>query len=138
MGRKKLSGSEKIRRYMAAHPKAKPREVAAALEIDVRLVYAVRLATKNKAKADTFFSVNPMQKVDEVNHPPHYTQGGIETIDFIRAKLTREEFIGYLKGNAIKYSSRIGKKGSASTDAGKMAWYTNRLWSVLKSTDAQA
>ena len=36
---------------------------------------------------------------DNIKHPAHYTDGGIETIDFIRAKLTPEEFAGYCKGN---------------------------------------
>jgi hypothetical protein len=66
-----------------------------------------------------------------VNHPPHYKAGGIETIDFIEAKLTREEFIGYLKGNALKYASRVGKKDDAEVDAGKMAWYAMKLRDML-------
>jgi hypothetical protein len=66
-----------------------------------------------------------------VNHPPHYKAGGIETIDFIQAKLTREEYIGYLKGSALKYASRIGKKGAPDIDAGKMAWYATKLRDVL-------
>jgi hypothetical protein len=48
---------------------------------------------------------------DNVNHPAHYTAGGIETIAFIRAKLTPEEFAGYCKGNALKYVSRATHKG---------------------------
>ena len=47
---------------------------------------------------------------DNVHSPAHYTQGGIETIDFIRAKLTPEEFRGYCKGNALKYVSRAELK----------------------------
>lgn len=53
------------------------------------------------------------QAADNINHPAHYTAGGIETIDFIRAKLTPEEFIGYCKGNALKYVSRATHKGGA-------------------------
>ena len=68
---------------------------------------------------------------DPVNHPAHYTHGGIETIDFIQAKLTPEEFRGYLKGNILKYGSRIGHKENDMQDAGKLAWYTNKLRSVL-------
>ena len=64
---------------------------------------------------------------DPVNHPAHYTHGGIETIDFIQAKLTPEEFRGYLKGNILKYGSRIGHKENDMQDAGKLAWYTNKL-----------
>jgi hypothetical protein len=62
---------------------------------------------------------------DMVNSPPHYTSGGIETIDFIKAKLSDEGYRGYLQGNLLKYASRIGKKGS--DDAGKAAWYADRL-----------
>ncbi len=36
--------------------------------------------------------------------------GGIETIDFIKAKLTEEQFKGYLAGNVIKYLSRFEHK----------------------------
>jgi hypothetical protein len=69
-------------------------------------------------------------KADMVNHPPHYTAGGIETIDFIQAKLTPEEFRGYLRGNILKYSSRAGLKGDADEDLGKMVWYANKLKSL--------
>ena len=60
---------------------------------------------------------------DMVNSPPHYLTGGIETIDYIKAKLTAEEFKGYLRGNVLKYASR--KKGG--DDMGKAAWYADRL-----------
>ena len=62
---------------------------------------------------------------DMVNSPPHYTSGGIETIDYIKAKLSDEGYRGYLQGNLLKYASRIGKKGS--DDAGKAAWHAHRL-----------
>ena len=64
--------------------------------------------------------------VDMVNHPPHYTNGGIETIDFIKAKLTPDEYRGFLKGTCIKYASRLGNKLNTD-DAGKLAWYANKL-----------
>ena len=64
-------------------------------------------------------------EADMVNSPPHYTKGGIETIDFIKAKLSPEEYRGYLRGNLLKYASRMGAKGE--DDAGKAAWYADRL-----------
>jgi len=69
-------------------------------------------------------------EADMVNHPPHYTAGGIETIDYIQAKLTPEEFRGYLRGNILKYSSRAGLKGDAGEDLSKMVWYANKLKSL--------
>jgi hypothetical protein len=64
---------------------------------------------------------------DLVNSPAHYTYGGIETIDFIEAKLTDEEFAGYLKGNVIKYLTRADLKGNPAQDLAKAKWYMDRL-----------
>ena len=75
--------------------------------------------------------IRMQRSIDDVNQPPHYKIGGIETIDVIEAKLTPEEFRGYLKGNVMKYASRTGYKGDALQDAGKMAWYANRLEQTL-------
>jgi hypothetical protein len=63
---------------------------------------------------------------DMVNEPPHYTQGGIECIDAIRAALTPEEFRGFCKGNAIKYSWREKLKGG-DEDLKKAAWYLAKV-----------
>lgn len=73
--------------------------------------------------------VNEMigHKPDMVNHPPHYKVGGIELIDFLQAKLTPEEFKGFLKGNALKYLSRANHKGEQGEDYKKGQWYLNRL-----------
>jgi len=65
--------------------------------------------------------------VDDVNHPRHYVAGGIETIDILRAKLTKEELVGFLKGNVIKYMTRSGKKEDALKDLKKAQWYLNYL-----------
>ena len=63
---------------------------------------------------------------DSVNHPAHYTQGGIECIDAIKAALTEEEFRGYCKGNALKYVWRERHKGGVESLA-KATWYLDRL-----------
>jgi hypothetical protein len=73
----------------------------------------------DKATPQEWAAIRP----DMVNSPPHYLTGGIETIDYIKAKLTAEEFKGYLRGNVLKYASR--KKGG--DDMGKAAWYAKRL-----------
>ena len=64
---------------------------------------------------------------DNVNNPPHYTQGGdIECIDAIIAALTEEEFRGYCKGNAFKYIWREEHKGGKESLA-KAKWYLDCL-----------
>ena len=65
--------------------------------------------------------------VDPVNHPSHYKVGGIETIDYMKAKSTPEEFKGHLRLTAIKYLSRTGYKDDALQDLKKAQWYLNRL-----------
>jgi len=70
--------------------------------------------------------------MDNVNHPQHYTQGGIETIDYLEAKLTGKEFRGYLKGNILKYMSRANLKNGAE-DYKKAQWYLNKLIEVIEN-----
>jgi hypothetical protein len=58
---------------------------------------------------------------DPVNHPAHYTTGGIETIDFIEAK-----GLGYNLGNVVKYITRADHKGNRVEDLRKAKWYLER------------
>jgi hypothetical protein len=61
-------------------------------------------------------------KDNQINHPPYYTDGGIETIDFIVAK-----GLNYFLGNVVKYVSRAGKKSpDALTDLKKAKFYLDR------------
>ncbi|MFC1537147.1 DUF3310 domain-containing protein [Pseudomonadota bacterium] len=73
------------------------------------------------------------EKPDMVNHPPHHTAGGVEAIDVIRAKLTPEQFRGYLLGNILKYSMRCNHKGVFAQDVGKCQWYNDVLNELLDS-----
>jgi hypothetical protein len=75
----------------------------------------------------------PKQEQDMVNHPPHYTSGGIETIDYMEAKSTAEEFRGHLRLTAIKYLSRAGLKDDTLQDYEKAAWYLNKLIEHVKT-----
>ena len=43
----------------------------------------------------------------------HY-QGDVEPIELMQAQMTREAFMGFLRGNIIKYASRFGKKDGES------------------------
>lgn len=65
---------------------------------------------------------------DNIKNPSHYTDGGIETIDYIRAKLSKDEFKGYCKGNCLKYISRAGKKGDELEDLKKAQVYLG--WAI--------
>jgi len=47
---------------------------------------------------------------DNVNHPNHYTQGGIECIKAIEASMPPSGFQDYCKGNVLKYIWRFREK----------------------------
>jgi len=55
----------------------------------------------------------------------HYKDMKVQPWDVMEAVLTPEEFIGFLKGNVVKYSLRQGKKDS--DDSGKAAHYIAKL-----------
>ena len=74
------------------------------------------------------------QQSDMVNSPPHYNQRGTECIDAIEAMLTHEEFVGYLRGNSLKYRWRFRYKNGIE-DLRKAEWYEKKLLKVLEDKD---
>jgi Protein of unknwon function (DUF3310) len=129
---KKETKAAKIRAYIENNSQATAREIAAATGASVATVYNIRyekIAAQRKWEAklramselETVVVENPV--ADPVNHPAHYTDGGIETIDYIEAK-----GLGYHLGNAVKYISRAGKKGTNQglEDLRKAQWYLAR------------
>lgn len=61
-----------------------------------------------------------------MEHPAHYTAGGIECIDAIEAALGREGFLAFLRGQQIKYAWRAGLKTDTVEDLRKQRWYLDR------------
>lgn len=43
--------------------------------------------------------------------PEHYRTGGIQPIEYMRLKMSKERYAGFLQGNVIKYISRYEHKG---------------------------
>ena len=77
-------------------------------------------------------SVKECLTVDNVNHPPHYNQGGIECIEAIKAALG-DGFVAYLRGNVIKYLWRCEHKGGIE-DLRKAAFYLDRAIKEMEVT----
>lgn len=65
----------------------------------------------------------------------HYKEMGMQPWDVMEAVLTHEEFVGFLKGNVIKYAMRQGKKDS--DDAGKARHYKMKLAEVLDGVNSR-
>ncbi len=66
--------------------------------------------------------------MDNINHPNHY--GGdttYECIKVLKAWLSFNEYIGFLRGNVIKYLCRSGKKDDYLQDCEKARWYLDEI-----------
>ena len=69
---------------------------------------------------------------DNVNHPVHYTQGGIECIDALKAATAGKTGIeAVCVANVIKYCWRYEKKNGLE-DVKKAQFYINRLIKELE------
>ena len=57
----------------------------------------------------------------------HYQTMDVQPWDVMKAVLTKEEWLGFLKGNIIKYGMRQGRKVDANDDADKAIHYMTKL-----------
>lgn len=110
---------EALKHEYNAKPKSKPTVAVATDENKAKQYGKIETEPVVIDTASTGVSVadstptDPMN--DAVHHPQHYTLPGlaVESVDVIRAVLTPEEFKGWCKGNALKYSLRAGRKDPA-------------------------
>ncbi|KAJ8135477.1 hypothetical protein OY671_011310 [Metschnikowia pulcherrima] len=74
-----------------------------------------------------------------VDHPQHYggAENPYEVIKVSQAWLTPEEYVGFLKGNALKYNARHRQKGGLE-DSRKAQWYQNELVRFTASLPKEA
>jgi hypothetical protein len=131
----KKSKANQIRAYITANPETPPVEVAKKFNAKVQYVYVLRSLLKKEAmKSSVPASAGPVvapreivaePMKDMVNKPPHYTDGGMEVIDFIEAKR-----LDYHLGNVVKYITRAGKKDDELQDLQKARWYLDRAISA--------
>ena len=68
----------------------------------------------------------------DVHHPAHYTQGGIETWDYI---IEQGFGVDYLAGNILKYISRFKHKGEPVKDLKKARAYLDKLIKLMEGED---
>ena len=78
---------------------------------------------------------NKEPDIDMVNHPSHYTQGGIECIDALKAATVSKTGIeAVCTANAIKYLWRYEEKNGIE-DVKKARWYIDRLIKELEEKE---
>ena len=70
----------------------------------------------------------------------HYKVGGIEVLDILRAKLTRDQYEGFLLGNIIKYALRYNWTEEKASDLAKCHHYCQLLrdtWLPAENTEVR-
>ena len=66
------------------------------------------------------------------HYDKHYNELSIQPIEVMQALLTPTEFLGFLKGNIIKYSYRCGKKDDPKSELAKFERYQEWYQQALK------
>lgn len=75
---------------------------------------------------------------EQVNHPSHYGQYPIETIDMMERIFGREKTLWWCIMTAFKYRMRMGHKDPIEQDLAKERWYLDyaeKLRAVLEGAD---
>ena len=70
-----------------------------------------------------FSEMRPELGKEMVNDPDHYDFFDMTAIQAIERVLNHDEYMGFLKGNALKYRLRAGKKDNLKQDIAKAEWY---------------
>jgi len=132
---KRRTKAAKLTKYMQENPNAPVAELMEKFKASKQSIYNTRYRIRKQHRQDNKITITATQvaianklgltaeQYAIVNHPAHYTDGGIETIDFIEAKR-----LGYHLGNVVKYICRAGKKGTnmGLQDLQKARWYLDR------------
>ena len=82
-------------------------------------------------KFDTWELMKKANHKEDQKQEQHY-DGAVQSIELMQAQMTHEEFIGFLKGNIIKYVSRLGKKDTSEKEVRKIIQYTHWLLEAVQ------
>ena len=80
-----------------------------------------------KYQQQGFEELKTLAKAIPAPRVDYYDAGGIGVIEYIKAKLSPEQYKGFLLGNCLKYASRLQHKGDPKGDSKKLATYSRWL-----------
>jgi len=147
--RPRLPSSIAAKDHWRENPTLKPQEIHTLFQIPLPRAYRIRnelvreklisiRTSRTKAKKVVLrkkpvvtpevapvVSSEPIKADDYQVGGNHYKDMGVPPWDVIEATLTKPEFIGFLKGNIIKYSMRQGVRGEI--DSQKCRHYIIKL-----------
>ena len=91
---------------------------------DIKVVQRLSLMPyKDKNIDEKNNTVKKPTKAGTAKDATHYQKAAMQPIEIMQHFLTREEFIGFLKGNIIKYQARAAFKGNRREDEQKALQY---------------
>ena len=76
-----------------------------------RVMYDVQFRGSDEVITVDEQRVTPIYEEEDAMHDKHYRDAVVEPILVMQSLFTHEEFIGFLKGNILKYRLRAGHKG---------------------------
>ncbi len=96
---------------------------------------------EKQAKMDESFArifepamVKPCNQIEK---PSHYNFFGEDSMPLIEKILGTEGYLGFLKGNALKYRIRAGKKGKTEDDIKKAIYYEELYNDFIRENSPQ-
>lgn len=69
--------------------------------------------------------------LEQEHYDEHY-QGDVQPIELMQSVMSTEAFMGFLRGNIIKYTCRLGKKDEVAKETTKILRYAEWLDKVAK------
>lgn len=67
-----------------------------------------------------------------VDHYDNHYQGEVQPIEIMQAQMTPEAFMGFIRGNILKYTCRAGKKDDITKETTKILRYAEWLHKVAQ------
>lgn len=80
-------------------------------------------------------TLSPVKQEEADKVPEHYDehyQGDVQPIELMQSVMSTEAFMGFLRGNIIKYACRLGKKDDVAKETTKILRYAEWLDKVAK------
>ena len=80
-------------------------------------------------------TLSPVKQKEAGKVPEHYDEhyrGDVQPIELMQSVMSQEAFMGFLRGNIIKYACRLGKKDDVAKETTKILRYAEWLDKVAK------
>lgn len=129
--------NNKIKIFNGEEIKAEEIELKVGKKYEVIPIYCITVDTDCQIAVyqDGFVPIENYTAITEeediINKPKHYTQAGIEAIDYLKSTMSKEAYQGFLEGNVKKYMHRFRFKNGIE-DLKKANWYLNKLIKELE------